>query len=544
MSNISKNSGTNVGIELSSIAVTGENGGRGECWKFNISNQFPIIPSNIENGEVVLDVDSPHKGYSIQTVMENGKMNGESIIFNPDHIQIASLVFVDGVANGFCELYDDNGNIVFEGYLKNGYREGKGKEYDENGNVIFEGFYEQGKRMNIVELKEMKGYWKEMNEKNEIVSICQKDEEGNNDGICYFYSNGVIDRISEWKNGEELNVLKRFEGKKMIEFVNGVKRYEGEFRDSIKHNYPREGNGKEYDVNGKNVIYQGQYWNGKRQGNGIVYENGKKVYDGMWMKGYRFDIFVLIVLVAMIVMTVISFLLLFYIGIVVLVIDIIFWIGAWLYFPSIQLVFGCKKGKKSKTVQMKNDLKYAKQLDFLTLSLFLIIFVNIITVLILFLLTIPSQTLQKQCLGSNVVGSMVIESNHCNTPLISTFNPQNDDIEQIVIGDDCFNSVNEFDVNGLNGLKSLVIGMNSFGKDASGSFHLMNCNEFESIEIGSGSFIGFVGLFELRNLPKLSSISLGENVFEKSFSVTFEGMNVVFDLNRSSCTIFDHFVRK
>ena len=292
------------------------------------------------------------------------------------------------------------------------------------------------------------------------------------------------------------------------------------------------------------MIYQGQFWNGKRQGNGISYENGKKVYDGVWIKGHRIDGFVLIVLIVLIVLTVISFLLLFYIGIVVLVIDIIFWIGVWFCFPSIQFVFSCKKGKKSKTLPMKNDLKYAKQLDFLTFSLFLIILVNILVALILFFLTIPSQTLQKQCLGSDVVGSMVIESSHCNTPLISTFNPQNDDIEQIVIGDDCFNSVNEFDVNGLNRLKSVVIGMNSFGRDASGSFHLMNCNEFELIEIGSGSFIGFVGLIELRNLPKLSSISLGENVFEKSSSVTFEGMNVVLDLNRSSCIIFDHFIRK
>ena len=139
---------------------------------------------------------------------------------------------------------------------------------------------------------------------------------------------------------------------------------------------------------------------------------------------------------------------------------------------------------------------------------------------------------------------MVIESNHCNDPFISIFNPQNDDINQIMIGDDCFNSVSEFDVNGLSKLKSVIIGKNSFGISESGSFHLMNCNEFELIEIGSGSFVGFVGLFELRNLPKLSSISLGENVFEKSFSVTFEGMDVVFDLNRSSCIIFDHFVRK
>ena len=125
MSNISKNSGTNVDIELNSIAVTGENGGRGECWKFNISNQFPILPPNIDNGEVVLDVDSPHKGYSIQTVMENGKMNGESRILNKEKIKVASLVFVDGIANGPCKLYDEEGSIVFEGYLKNGYREGK-----------------------------------------------------------------------------------------------------------------------------------------------------------------------------------------------------------------------------------------------------------------------------------------------------------------------------------------------------------------------------------------------------------------------------------
>ena len=141
--------------------------------------------------------------------------------------------------------------------------------------------------MNIMHMKEKAGYWKEMSDKNEIISICQKDEEGRNDGICYFYSNGKIDKVSEWKNGEELNVLKRFEGKKMIEFVNGVKRYEGEYRDSIKHNYPREGKGEEYDVNGKSLSYLGHFWNGKRHGMGKYYRNGEVVYDGIWMRGYR-----------------------------------------------------------------------------------------------------------------------------------------------------------------------------------------------------------------------------------------------------------------
>ena len=177
-----------------------------------------------------------------------------SLVFWMKRKWSASLTFVDEIANGACTLYDSIGRLYFEGYFVNGYREGRGKEYDENGNVIFDGFFKEGKRMNIVELKEMKGYWKEMNEDNEVISICKKDEEGRNEGICYFYSNGEIDRISEWKNEEELNVLKRFEGNKMIEFVNGVKRYEGEYQDSMIDGYLREGEREEYDIDGQDVM--------------------------------------------------------------------------------------------------------------------------------------------------------------------------------------------------------------------------------------------------------------------------------------------------
>ena len=198
MSNISKSNNTNIKIELSSIVVVNENGNnRGYCWNFDVNNEFPIIPVNTEDGEVILEVGIPHKGYSIESVMKNGRMNGNSRILNEKKVKIASLTFVDGIANGGCTVYDSIGRLYFEGYFVNGYREGKGKEYDENGNVMFDGFFKEGKRMNIVELKEMKGYWKEMNEDNEVISICKKDKEGRNDGICYFYLNDEIDRISE-----------------------------------------------------------------------------------------------------------------------------------------------------------------------------------------------------------------------------------------------------------------------------------------------------------------------------------------------------------
>ena len=58
--------------------------------------------------------------------------------------------------------------LFYKGYFVNGYREGRGQEYDENGNVVFDGYYKKGKKLNIVPSNEMgKGYWKELDEKGE-----------------------------------------------------------------------------------------------------------------------------------------------------------------------------------------------------------------------------------------------------------------------------------------------------------------------------------------------------------------------------------------
>ena len=75
--------------------------------------------------------------------------------------------------------------------------------------------------------------------------------------------------------------------------------------------------------------------------------------------------------------------------------------------------------------------------------------------------------------------------------------------------------------------------MNSFTKEKNGevaynpnrSFVILNCDELESIEIGSFSFSDYGGGFELRNLPKLYSIKIGEigsrsyNFFYSSFVI-------------------------
>ena len=96
-------------------------------------------------------------------------------------------------------------------------------------------------------------------------------------------------------------------------------------------------------------------------------------------------------------------------------------------------------------------------------------------------------------------------------------------VESIEIGDDCFESVQTFKIDGLNQLKSLKIGKNSFTQlkesnwygdwkkagNQSKSFHILNCESLESIEIGEWSFCDFAGQFELKNLPSLQSIQIG-----------------------------------
>ena len=89
-------------------------------------------------------------------------------------------------------------------------------------------------------------------------------------------------------------------------------------------------------------------------------------------------------------------------------------------------------------------------------------------------------------------------------------------VESIEIGDDCFAFVQTFKIDGLNRLKTIKIGKNSFthrknycGDDSSKSFHILNCESLESIQIGEFSFSDFAGDFELKNLPQLQSIQIG-----------------------------------
>ena len=122
--------------------------------------------------------------------------------------------------------------------------------------------------------------------------------------------------------------------------------------------------------------------------------------------------------------------------------------------------------------------------------------------------------------------TVTIPNGYFNGNNIASFNISNNGVlKSIVIGDNCFGKVREFDLDGLSELESVVIGKNSFRiSDAErndGSYRIVNSPKLKSIQIGKESFEDYHS-FELNNLPSLQSIDIGRECFyyAPSFSLT------------------------
>ena len=101
-------------------------------------------------------------------------------------------------------------------------------------------------------------------------------------------------------------------------------------------------------------------------------------------------------------------------------------------------------------------------------------------------------------------------------------------IERLEIGGDCFIKVNRFEIDGLNELKSVIIGREGFHlnkENRKGSKCLiMNCDQLSEICIGFSSFYWYES-FECKNLPSLISIQLDKSVFYWCHGVVFDSLN-------------------
>ena len=424
--------------------------------------------------------------------IKNGFRTGYGIEYNDYGLKMFEGSFENGVRSGNGKEFDSNGKVIFSGCYCQNKREGKGKEYYPNGKLLFEGFFHQGFRqgkgieyneigegkeaiyergvinVRFVPSTELKKYWVETDTESGSRVFCQIDDLGKRFGICYFYLHDTIQRVSRWKDGAEIEILKSFNNNKMIEYSHGVKVYEGEYENSMLLNYCRYGKGMEFLSNGTTMVFNGSYRDGKRNGTGIAYRNNTVVYKGLWVNGHRL------------------------------------WCVIMLHEFYVILFFGI-----TALLFFLFDLPF--EFWFIIPILFIWRRVSLIRCEVDYFLA-NHNYLKRH---------FIVNNKCCNRQHSLTIHPYL--IKSIEIGNDCFKSVKTFKIDGLNRLKTIKIGSNSFNQvigsnwtndretlnNQSKSFHILNCESLESIQFGKYSFRDFGGIFELKNLSKLETIQIG-----------------------------------
>ena len=226
--------------------------------------------------------------------------------------------------NGFMKEYNGKDKIYFEGYYKNGEKNGKGTDYSTDYQyVVFDGEYYYGNMWNgraydeegnvIFEIKKGKPFMKEYEKYNIFEGMFINGEL--NGVFKYYDSDRSLENEYEFINGkyngkkkEYKNSKLKFDGEYLYghkirgkDYINGILEYEGEYL------YDKKLNGKGYDENG-NIIYElingngkvkeynkegvlifdGEYLNGKMNGKGKEYDyKGNLRFEGEYLNGEK-----------------------------------------------------------------------------------------------------------------------------------------------------------------------------------------------------------------------------------------------------------------
>ena len=514
-------------------------------------------PADGLNGDCVIHYASPYRKYEMRVKLLNGYEHGKAIIYNREKPYIR-LVYINGVANGVVERMSDKGKVEMTGHLVDGIENGLFDEFDDNSNVVWRGYYRNGKRYSeVIECERLKGYYEERNVYDgRLISVAQYDNDlHDKNGHCleyendkwvgeWIYENGVKKSIvQEYRNGKnilydenreeiemienhlpnhiELDLMAYWNEDCLVEYELENERYYGVMKQGercyeiVRSTYGAwvvlaDLNNNEMSVyynnelvctkTGKGTVdldARGRRWEGDLRGNepfgyGIVYdEEGQIEYNGFVINGIRSCY------------------------------------GKEYYVDlGIPLYEGCysnnerygrgrlydRKGDVNSSGLWKENKPFSFDFDGKTINPF--------------------------------TKSMDLSRQSYNTRDTFLSPPWLFSLKHIVIGDDCLGKVRVFEVIALGELESIVIGEKSttyakterairYSTRTDGSCRIANCPKLKTIYIDGYSFSDYHS-FELEGLPSLQAITASESCFNQAPSFSLIGMLGWISLNNQT----------
>ena len=125
-----------------------------------------------------------------------------------------------------------------------------------------------------------------------------------------------------------------------------------------------------------------------------------------------------------------------------------------------------------------------------------------------------------------------VRSNSCNDAGIATLDlSPYSSLQELTIGSSCFANVVTLNVTGLQELRKVEIGensftkrKNSFGYDPNRHFYLKNCNNVKELRIGQYSFSDYSSV-EIHGLPVLESMTVGD-LSQSSYNMLYASLEL------------------
>ena len=496
-------------------------------------------PASRINGDCIVHFGGKHSDYKMFVKLVNGVRDGTAIIMTREY-EFIKLTYRNGEMTGEVEKMDRYLNVLLKGFLVNGEEKGVFVEYN-HGTPVWRGYYRHGKRFSeVVKSDVIRHFYEERSVKNQfLLSIAQYDDSlRDKNGQCFEYEDGVVKRKCKYENGVRKQIIREYdvsvsenEEKKSLKssFLNSLfdnpnddsmilydlskksgygvlrsveKCYEIQWIpndsrvievDLISHGLRGYQNDKlidvhcdqevmDLDVNGRR--WEGSVRDGKPFGYGVLFnEEGQKTYEGFMIDQTR-----------------ICFGREYYGDI-----EIVSYVGC--YFDGKRFGYGVLYDRNG-AVDYEGIWKYDK----------------------------PYQAETGGHIIDNHVDSIEIGYNMYNDLSVFIHPYLFNSCTQITIGDCSLQSVQLFEIVGLEKLELITIGnrsltlktsplMNSC-KNNGGVCRFENCPNLKSIKVGNNTFSDY-DTFKLANLPSLESIEIGDQCFVHAPVLSLSGPNGV-----------------